>query len=94
MTYQQYAKKIADILFQDLDKYQEVILNAELKIDESNLNKEEKIEFWNTLNNEIQKNYVANRSRPHLIGESQDSDSLSKIISNAKAIIAKNKAKI
>ncbi|WP_145033344.1 hypothetical protein [Pantoea ananatis] len=82
MTINEYAKKTLGKLLSDPRNYHNIIDEADRVLKNSGINSSDTKQFWIELHNLLS-------SRPQMISESQGGDSLSKIIENAKSIIAK-----
>ncbi|HGN0024606.1 TPA: hypothetical protein ACKRFQ_000686 [Proteus mirabilis] len=90
MTYQEYAKKVADDLSSNISNYKEIISKAEQKINQSDISEQSKTKFWLELSKQFELNNKpeCDYSKLHAISESQGADELSKIIAKAKSVIA------
>lgn len=90
MTYQEYAKKVADDLSSNISDYKEIISKAEQIINRSDISEQNKTKFWLELSKQFELNnkLECDYSKPHAISESQGADELSKIIAKAKSVIA------
>ncbi|HDG7849620.1 hypothetical protein [Klebsiella pneumoniae] len=82
MTVSEYAKKTLKKLIDNPRGYQAIIAEAERVLRNSGVNSLNEKQFWIELYNLL-------NSQSHCISESQGGDSLSKIIANAKSVIAK-----
>ncbi|MQB55697.1 hypothetical protein [Rahnella sp. RcJ3] len=82
MTVGEYARKTFEKLSDNPRGYKAIIAEAERVLINSGVNSVSEKQFWIELYNLL-------NSRPHYISESQGGDSLSKIIADAKSIIAK-----